>query len=202
MPRAYSMEKRDRLRSDTRNRIVGAATALVIARAGTDLTMAEVAEHADVAVRTVYNHFGSVDDLLAAAMDAITAEFAEMAPEPVAAKSSRTALRVLLEQWFAELAKNEAALAAVLSLRGSAQLDHALAEARALRRERLRAVLSMARREDALAAPLDDAVAAAYLLTSYQSWTALVRQLGYDADAAVDLVYRLILAAVFVPESP
>lgn len=196
MPRAYSMANRAQARENTRQRLMSAATDLMIERGSTDLAIAAVAERADLAVRTVYNHFASLNELLAAAMTAIRDEFAEMAPEPVDehGQTPASALRVLVGQWFGELARNDARLSALLSIRGSTELERAFEDARQLRLTRVRSVLAMAEARGELRVPLADAVAMAYVATGYQSWVALVRQLGLTTDAAADLVTESVTA--------
>jgi AcrR family transcriptional regulator len=199
VPRSYSMAKRAQAREETRQRVMAAATELVLAGGSTTLTMTAVAERADVALRTVYNHFATVDDLFAAVMGAINDEFAALAPEPVDAEngSPEAALRELTRQWFAEIARHADRLAALLTIRGSAGLDRALAAARQIRLERVRSIMAAAERRGLLRAPLDDAVAMAYVETSYQTWAALVPQLGMTTDDAADLVTRSIGAFAF-----
>jgi AcrR family transcriptional regulator len=199
VPRSYSMAKRAQARDQTRQRLMSAGTDLVLEGGSTTLTMTAVAERADVALRTVYNHFATVDDLFAAVMGAINEEFAALAPEPVDAENGSpvAALRALTGQWFAEIARQADRLAALLSIRGSAGLDRALAAARQLRLERVRSIMAVAERGGLLRVSLDDAVAMAYVETSYQTWAALVPQLGMTTDAAADLVTRSIAAFAF-----
>lgn len=199
MPRSYSMAKRAQAREETRQRLMAAGTELVLAGGSATLTMTAVAERADVALRTVYNHFATVDDMFAAVMGAINDEFAALAPEPVDAEngSPEAALRVLTAQWFAEIARQADRLAALLTIRGSTGLDRALAAARELRLQRVRSIMAAADRRGLLRVPVDDAVAMAYVETSYQTWAALVPQLGMTTDAAADLVTRSIAAFAF-----
>src|SRR5437867_12956532 len=71
MPRRYSMETRGQQTTATRTRLLKAAVA-VLAEVGVDaLTMQAVAERADVALRTVYNHFPSKDALVVDAFDVL-----------------------------------------------------------------------------------------------------------------------------------
>lgn len=199
MGRNYSMENRAELRDRTRRRLVTAVTGLVLEHGSVDVTMADIATRADVAVRTVYNHFGSLDEILAAAMSGIATEFSEVAPEPVNVEetSSSEALRVLVRQWFEELETNDVKLAALVTIRGSEQLDRALAGARELRIRRFRAVFQIAENREELRVPVDDAVAVAYVLTGHPAWTALVRQLKLTTDEAAALVTRSLCEMAF-----
>lgn len=199
MPRTYSMEKRGRAREDTRQRLMAAAADLIMEKGTAKITMTAVAGRADVALRTVYNHFTSLDALLAAVMAMINEEFAALAPAVVDARprSPEQAMHDLVVQWFRELAKHDKRIGALTTIRDSVELAHALASSRQLRLERVRSVLSMAEACDRLRVPLDEAAAMAYVQTSYQSWVALVPQLGLSSDEAADLVTRSIAAFSF-----
>jgi TetR/AcrR family transcriptional regulator, regulator of autoinduction and epiphytic fitness len=61
-------DRRARLKARTRRAIVDAAAALMDATRGLDFTVDELAERADVSRRTVFNHFGSMDDVVAAVL--------------------------------------------------------------------------------------------------------------------------------------
>ncbi|MQA82822.1 MAG: TetR family transcriptional regulator [Streptosporangiales bacterium] len=199
LSRTYSMQKRGRAREDTRQRLMSAAADLIMEKGSAKITMTAVAGRADVALRTVYNHFASVDALLASVMSTINEEFAALAPAVVDARprSPEHALRDLVVQWFHELAKHDQRIGALITIRDSVELAHALASSRQLRLERLRSVLSMAADCDRLRVPLDEAAAMAYVQTGYQSWVALVRQLDLSNDEAADLVTRSIAAFSF-----
>lgn len=196
MPRRYSMAKRAQAREDTRQRLMAAATDLVMAKGSANITMTAVAEGAEVSLRTAYNHFATVDALLAAVMATINEEFSALAPAPVSTHDQRPeqALRELVAQWFDELARQEARIGALITIRDSTELDEALAAARQIRLERVRAVLSVAEADGRLRVPVDEATAVAYVQTSYQTWVALVAQLGLTTTAAADLVARSIAA--------
>lgn len=203
MPRTDAMDKRAQVRESTRQLLIYAATELLRERGTAGLTMTAVARRADVAVRTVYNHFASVDKLTAATMAGVTTRFAAVLPETLGGFPQHPAetLREFVNQWFAELARNEQRMDAVLSVRGSAELDDALALARDLRLRSLRDVLSAADRQGALRVTLDEAVAMAYVVTGYQSWVALVPQLGFATGEAADLVADWVVTCAFRPEA-
>ncbi|OLT34008.1 TetR family transcriptional regulator [Actinomadura sp. CNU-125] len=55
---------RERKKRETRRRIADAAVGLFVARGFDDVTIAEVAEAADVSVNTVYNYFEAKEDLV------------------------------------------------------------------------------------------------------------------------------------------
>jgi AcrR family transcriptional regulator len=59
-------DRRSELRARTRASILDSARALIAERSGPRFSVDELAERADVARRTVFNHFASVDDVLLA----------------------------------------------------------------------------------------------------------------------------------------
>src|SRR5438093_8456877 len=63
-PRRYSLGKRAQAVEDTRRRIVDATFALHNEKGVLNTSMQDVAERADVALRTVYHHFPTVNDLV------------------------------------------------------------------------------------------------------------------------------------------
>ena len=74
MPRRYSMDSRQEETAARRRRLLDAAVQ-VLGEVGADrLTMEAVAERADAATRTLYNHFSSRDELIAAALGLLLQE--------------------------------------------------------------------------------------------------------------------------------
>ena len=67
MPRQYSMDNRSAASAATRARLLDAAVDVLAEVGGAALTMQMVADTADVALRTVYNHFPSKEVLVVAA---------------------------------------------------------------------------------------------------------------------------------------
>ncbi|TDD51820.1 TetR/AcrR family transcriptional regulator [Nonomuraea terrae] len=198
MARRYSMTKRAQAIEGTRQRLMTAAMDLVMETGGANVPMTAIAERADVSVRTAYNHFASVDALLTAAMAAINEQFASLAPAPVTDhRSPEGALREFVRRWFQEMARQEDRLAALVMIRDAPELERALTTAREIRLERVRSVLAIAQESGRLRAPLDEAAAVAFVQTSYQSWVALVRQLGLSSEEAADLVSRSVAAFAF-----
>lgn len=59
-----SRDRRELLKSRHRRAIVDAAAGLMAETEGTDFTVDQLAERADVSRRTVFNHFGSLDDIV------------------------------------------------------------------------------------------------------------------------------------------
>ncbi len=63
-PRKYTLGKRSESIDDTRRRIVDATFDLHSEKGVVATSMQDVAERADVALRTVYNHYPTIDDLV------------------------------------------------------------------------------------------------------------------------------------------
>lgn len=59
-----SRDRREALKSRHRRALVDAAAALMTELEGTGFTVDQLAERADVSRRTVFNHFGSLDDIV------------------------------------------------------------------------------------------------------------------------------------------
>jgi AcrR family transcriptional regulator len=72
-PRRYRSALRQQLKDDVRARIVRAVVDLVVDEGAHAFTMQNVAEKAQVALRTVYRHFASRDQLLEALSDHVDA---------------------------------------------------------------------------------------------------------------------------------
>lgn len=68
VPAVVPGDRRARLKARTRRSIVDAAAALMHATRGVDFTVDELAAQADVSRRTVFNHFASIDDVIAAVL--------------------------------------------------------------------------------------------------------------------------------------
>ncbi|MFE6101722.1 TetR/AcrR family transcriptional regulator [Streptomyces laurentii] len=69
---------RERKKRQTKQRISDIATGLFLERGFTAVTVAEIAEAADVSVNTVYNYFPAKEDLFLDRMDGITQRLARM----------------------------------------------------------------------------------------------------------------------------
>ncbi|MEO6513032.1 MAG: helix-turn-helix domain-containing protein, partial [Nocardioides sp.] len=69
-PRKYTMGARAEAVEETRQRILGALVALAGERPFAEITLAAIAERAEVSVQTVLRRFSSRDALVAEAMDA------------------------------------------------------------------------------------------------------------------------------------
>lgn len=93
---------RERKKRETKQRISDIATGLFLERGFAHVTVADVAEAADVSVNTVYNYFPAKEDLFLDRMDGVTQRLARMIrgrdrgsppPAPSCANSARTSGR-------------------------------------------------------------------------------------------------------------
>src|SRR3978361_267066 len=117
MPRRYSMATRERVGAEVRERILEAALDEVAA-SGEGVTLQAVAARADVALRTLYNHFVGREDLLAEAFlhhAAQTRAAIEAVTVPDAPPDEQ--LRHVLGAYHARYATMGNRLGALLSLR-------------------------------------------------------------------------------------
>jgi len=80
-PRRYHAPRRRAASEETRRRIVDAVIELHAEQGVTRTSYAQIAERADVAVPTVYNHFPKISDLLAACGGNVLAGAPPLGPE-------------------------------------------------------------------------------------------------------------------------
>jgi TetR/AcrR family transcriptional regulator, cholesterol catabolism regulator len=97
--------RRDRHRQATRTRILDAALALFLERGYAATTVDEIADRADVARRTLFNHFVRKQDLLAAWADERRSRLSDMLAEDSA--HDRAAAAMLRRQFLALADMNE-----------------------------------------------------------------------------------------------
>ena len=96
--RGYSSELRAQQADATRARILD-ATVRVMARGVASLSMPEVAREAGVSVPTVYRHFGSKEELLAAVPPHVQRRVGlDKVPDPVTLDDLRDGIRTIFEK--------------------------------------------------------------------------------------------------------
>lgn len=78
-------DRRAALKERSRQAIIQAATELMDATGGTAFTVDELAERADVSRRTVFNHFASLDDVVAEVGANVLGELIERIATPIEA---------------------------------------------------------------------------------------------------------------------
>jgi AcrR family transcriptional regulator len=198
MPRRYSMRTRQLASDGVRNRILEATLDELGAAGGEIITLQAVAARADVALRTVYNHFAGREELLAAAfvhharqtradIDALTVP--EAGPEEQ--------LQHVVAAYYARYARMGPRLGALLSLRGFPELDEHIRSVRAWRRDLLADILERAHRNGELAIPRRVGVALAFTLTSHAGWHSLLESLDDDPDETTRVANQALASALF-----
>jgi AcrR family transcriptional regulator len=192
------MERRAAAADAARSAILEAALDELVAAGGEPITMQAVARRADMALRTLYNHFPGRGALLSAAYLRHAAQ-TRAAVEAVAAPDAgpQEQLRHIIEAYYAGYARMGTRLTALLSVRGDPELDEQVRAIRAWRRRLLGDVVGAARRSGALAAPARDAVAVAFTMTSHAAWLTLVEELGRTAGDATRVAADALNAALF-----
>ena len=199
MPRPYSMARRGPLTAATRERVLRAALDLIVEVGPDATTLQAVAERADVAPGTVYYHFSSRDQLLAAAYDMLRVEWEELEAWATPDLAPPAQLRSLLRSTFHDYAQEGALLRVILRIRGSEELAAAIARVRARRRAVIVDIISNAEQQGVLRVPREQAIAITYSLTSFSAWQTLVEEQGLTPTQAEREVGDFLIHALFAP---
>ncbi len=201
VPRQYSMDKRAADSVAVRQRIVEAALdELVASPAGGPITLQAVAARADLAVRTLYNHWPNRDALLTAAFvqhAALSRAAVEAVTVPDADPHQQ--LRHLVGAYYTRYNDMGPRLAALLGLRGFPALAEQIRAIRVWRRQVLTHVLHSARCDGLLATSERVAVALAFTATSHAYWQMLTDEL--DGSDAATVTGDALCAAIFRSDS-
>lgn len=192
------METRQRAAAEVRGRILEATLDEVAAAGGEGVTLQAVAARADVALRTLYNHFAGRDELLAAAFLHHAAQ-TRAAVEGVAlpAGAPQQQLEHVVEAYHRRYAAMGARLSALLSLRGFPELQEQIQVIREQRRKLLEQIVDSAERAGVLRLPTPTAVALAYTLTSHVGWQTLGEQVDGDLAETTRLANDALRSALF-----
>jgi AcrR family transcriptional regulator len=197
MPRSYDMKTRGQQTAATRQRLLDAAVE-GLAEVGVEaLTMQSVAERADVALRTVYNHFASKEELIVEAYDRLAGATKERYALLPADGAPRARVGWMVDAMYDVLDEQSPGTHAIMRVSGVPQFDHRLHEVRGWRREAIAAVLRPADDAGELLVPLEQAVALVFVATSYATWNALVHESGLSQSAAKDLSRRAVDTVLF-----
>jgi AcrR family transcriptional regulator len=196
MPRRYSMESRQEQTAARRRSLLEAAIA-VLSEVGTDrLTMEAVAERADTATRTVYNHFSSREELIAAALDLLLAEARDsLSPSPPAEGDPAERLRLFARVVYGIYDRQGDSLTTLLEHRDDAQIGPQITSMRQRRREQLEDILKDPQARVLL--PVPQAAALAFVLTSHETWEALVKESGLPQPEALALATATLDTVLF-----
>ncbi len=202
MPRRYSMANRASKTERTRRTIETALVRLLAARSYNAVSMSDIAQQADVAVRTVQRHFGSKDDVLAASVrhpaQALSEELSQRPP----GKSARDDLQSLAAALFSIYNRYRREMWALYT--------HS-AEVPELMRVQFVAGAAMISAVEALLArwsqrcAIDPLLAkrAIVALISYPAWRGLAGVGGFASPEAETVVAKLLYGLIFEPtEAP
>jgi AcrR family transcriptional regulator len=190
------MDNRQEEAAARRRRYLDAAID-VLGEVGADrLTMEAVAERADAATRTLYNHFSSRDDLIAEALSRLLQDFRDtldlkLPNQGDPAERLRSFVRLLYNTYD----RQGSSLATLLDHRDDPQIDAQFTEQRRWRRDQLHHILLDAKAE--LLLPLPQALALAVVLTNHASWTTLVREARLTQPKAIALTSATLEAVLF-----
>jgi AcrR family transcriptional regulator len=191
------MDTRREVVSATQARVIDAAIT-VLGKVGVDrLSMQAVADTADVALRTLYNHFPSKEALVIEAYNEMVSPFVEAVDALPSVGSPQERLHRFVESLYATYTHDRRGLAAVLGVTGTPQFDARVAEVRAWRRAELRAILRPAVRSGALRLPLKQAIAISFLWTAFATYSSMVDASGLDADTATRLAIDSMDSTLF-----
>ena len=184
------MSKRAAAAEETRRKIIAATEELHTTRGILETSWDDIAQHAGVAVGTVYRYFPSYDELLPACGEVSLARLALPSPEEsrelfAGVRGRRARLRRLVEELFAAYERGEGVLNAVRDAR------HALPfiqQAHEHNEEQFDALARTA------AEPLDlsaDELRVLRALTDLDVWRAL-RTRGITGEAAIETTVELL----------
>ncbi len=196
MSRRYSMDSRQEETAARRRRLLESAIK-VLQEVGADrLTMEAVAEQADTATRTLYNHFSSRDELIAAALDLLLQEArASLYLNPPADGNPAERLRLFVRMVYDVYGRQGDSLSTLLDHRDDPQIGPQVTMMRQARRGYLDDILQDPQAE--LTLPVPQAAALAFVLTSHETWKALVTESGLTQPAALALVTTTLDTALF-----
>lgn len=198
MPRRYSMQTRRRASEEARTRIFDATLDALVASGGQQVTMQEIAERADVALRTLYNHFSSRDELLTAAFDHHTAQTRAAVEDlglPDAAPEHQ--LQHIIEAYYSRYEQMGPRLTVLLAQQDAPELDEQIRAIRRWRRTLLNSIVERAHRDGRLAVSASAALALAYTLTSHAGWQTLLDTFDGDTASAARAATEALTSALF-----
>jgi AcrR family transcriptional regulator len=196
------MATRERERLAVRERIFEATLDELVAAEGDAVTMQNIAARADVALRTLYNHFTDRDHLLAATFAHHGAQTrAAVEALSVADACAPAQLDEVVDAYHARYRRMGARLTALLSLRGYPELEEQIRAIRAWRRQLLQGIVAEAEQEGSLILPAQTAVAIAFTLTSHACWRTML-EANSGAHTRATQATKLALASALFHHQP
>jgi AcrR family transcriptional regulator len=203
MPRPYSMDKRSEENELRRRRLIEAAQEVAAEEGLSGLTLQAVADRADVALRTVYNHFSSRDELVAAALaDLAVAARQASADIDVTGVDARAQLRGFIGQCAATYLAQGRGLDALMGAIELPDVREVIDEVRSWRRRRITQMVRQAKREGTLSIPERDAVEIVYLATAHSALKTLTGDAGLGPAAAQALLATIVDRSLFGGVAP
>ena len=162
--------------------------------------MGDVAEEADVSVRTVQRHFGSKNDILAAALRYPAEALAEELSNQPPAKSAKEDIRNLVAALFAIYDRHRAEMWAAYTRAG--EVSELLKASRLAAESWVSAVDGLiARWSHRLAIDAMLAKRAMIALTSYPAWRGFTAAGGFGSREAEELVAKLLCEYILEGET-
>jgi AcrR family transcriptional regulator len=195
MPRRYSMEARNEEAALRRRRLLDAALEVLGEVSAERLTMDMVAVRAGAATRTVYNHFRSRQELLAAVYSDLLETNRDLLQRNVTEMGEPAErLRQFVTQMYGIYEERGTAFATLIEL-DDPTVRANLRDMRTWRRERLTEILRPANKT--LRLPLKQAAAFAFVTTNHATWRALREDAGLTQRQAIDTSTAVLEAALF-----
>jgi AcrR family transcriptional regulator len=193
------MQNRAGESDDTRRQILGAVVD-VAAQSGLDtLTVQGVAARADVAVRTVYNHFSTREDLITAALGTLAEQTrATVTSIDVGDLSAREQVLAFVDAYLLSYEAQGAAARVLMNASAITGVADVIAEVRAWRRRQLATMLRRAQSERILHVSLPQATEICYLATAYSTFSTLVLDSGLKPATARTTVQTMVDRCLFV----
>ncbi len=188
MPRRYSMGKRAKASERTRRRIETALIAALASQPYEAITMAEIAQRADVSTRTLQRYYRSKDDLL---LDACLRAPSQAVMEDMQAVSAEEFIQRFVKVQFDFYSRHSAECLALHNRAVAApEVKHALDEAMEFRKSVIEQ--TVARWPDAWAIDRGPARRTMLALTSYRAWQAFTEFDGFSSAKTAALVTELL----------
>lgn len=192
------MQTRQLATAATRTRILEAALDELAAVGSEAIPLQAVAIRADLALRTLYNHFAGRDELLAAAfLHHATQTRAAVEALRVPDADPEEQLHHVVVAYYARYSQMGRRLSVLLSLRGVPELEEQIRAIRGRRRQLLEQIIDDARRAGLLTVPASTAVALAFTITSHAGWEILVQELDGAAAEATRVANEALSSALF-----
>ncbi len=187
-PRKYELGKRTEAIEETRRRIIDATFDLHREKGVVATSMQDVAERADVALRTVYNHYPTIDDLVAGCTNRVISLLSPPTPEIFGGLDTfEERMRRLVEELFAMYERGSAMIEVARCEQSEvAGLADYVASEAAMREELVREALRPFK-------PHGRTVREATALADFYVWKAFTQQ-NLTTRQAVDVVHRSLEA--------